>query len=116
MAKVLCAGADRILVETRVLILRGAGHTAVPAMGDHEILAACQEDGFDVVVIGQANMPKRDKQRVLEIVRQHCSDVKVLELYSPATGRSLKSADAWLEVPALVPTDLALHVERLATK
>jgi hypothetical protein len=35
-------------------------------------------------------------------------------LYLPFSGRALKQADGWLEVPARVPTDLAVHVERLA--
>jgi hypothetical protein len=115
MATVLCTGADRVLIETRALILRGAGHIVVPVMGEPELIEACQQNRFDVAVIGQA-ISKVKKQYVFNLVRQHCPTAKILELYSPVHGRALRNADDWLEVPAQVPTDLAAHVEKLAAE
>jgi DNA-binding NarL/FixJ family response regulator len=113
MATVLCTGVDRVLNETRTLILRQAGHAAMCAIEEHEIIAACKEHNFDVVVVGQA-MSDSQKRDLFKVIRQHCGAAKVLELYLPFSGRALKQADGWLEVPARVPTDLAVHVERLA--
>ena len=115
MATVLCTGADRVLIETRALILRGAGHSVVTVMGEPELIAACQQNRFQVAVIGQAISNIR-KQHVYHLVRQHCPSAKILELYSPEHGKTLPDADDWLEVPAQVPSDLAVHVQRLAVK
>jgi hypothetical protein len=115
MATVLCTGADRILIETRNLILRQAGHTAVPAMEEPELVEACTNQKFDVAVIGQA-ISNSQKQRLFHLVRKYCPSARVLELYAPFSGRALPDADDWLEVPARVPADLAVHVERLAAK
>jgi CheY-like chemotaxis protein len=112
MATVLCTGVDRVLNETRALILRQAGHSATWAMDEHEVIHACKEHTFDVVVVGQA-MSDAQKLHIFELVRQHCKSAKILELYLPFSGRALKQADGWLEVPAKVPSDLAVHVERL---
>jgi hypothetical protein len=56
------------------------------------------------------------KQHVFDLIQQHCPTAKVLELYSPELGKALKDADDWLEVPAQFPSDLAVHVQRLAVK
>jgi hypothetical protein len=113
MATVLCTGADRVLIETRTLILRAAGHTVVPALAEPDLIAACTQNRFDVAVVGQA-ISAVQKKRVVSLVRQHCPTAKVLELYSPIRGRSLPDADDWLEVPATIPTDLVEYVEKLA--
>ena len=115
MATVLCTGADRVLNETRALILRGAGHTAISAMNELELIEACTQQRVDVAVIGQA-MPRSEKRYVFRVVRQHCPSAKILELYVPHLGRTLHDADDWLEVPARVPSELVVHVERLAAK
>jgi hypothetical protein len=56
------------------------------------------------------------KQVIADLVREHCSSVKILELYQPHLGRVVSNADAWLEVPAEIPSDLAERVSALATK
>ena len=101
MASVLCTGADPVLLETRKLILEQAGHTVISA------------GKIDVAVIGQS-ISSNNKRIVSSLVRQHCPGAKVLELYRPTEGRIIPDADSWLEVPALVPQDLAIWVERLA--
>jgi hypothetical protein len=115
MATVLCTGADRTLIETRTLILRQAGHTAVPATGEPELAEACAHHNFEIAVIGQL-ISNAQKQRVFHLVRKYCPTVKVLELYAPFSGRALTEADDWLEVPARVPAELAEYVERLVAK
>jgi hypothetical protein len=84
----------------------------MPVMGEPELIAACQENRFDVAVVGQV-ISNVQKQHVFDLVRQHCPTAKVLELYSPVRGVALRDADGWLEVPAQVPTDPAAHVEKL---
>jgi hypothetical protein len=87
----------------------------VPALGEPELVEACTNHKIDVAVMGQL-ISNAQKQRVFDLVRRYCPSVKVLELYAPFSGRALMGADDWLEVPARVPADLALHVERLAAK
>lgn len=99
MARVLCTGVDPVLMKTRQLILENAGHTVVPAMDEQEIKAACSKQKFDVAVIGQS-IASRTKARALELVKEYCPAAKVLELYLPYGARTLKNADAWLEMPA----------------
>lgn len=115
MATVLCTGANRTLVMTRVLILEKAGHKVVPALSEQEVVEACQAQRFDVAVIGQA-VPGPEKRRILHLVRLHCPHARILELYNAATGRVLPEAEDWLEVPATVPENLAEKVAELAAR
>src|SRR5579859_3193743 len=113
MALVLCTGADKALLQTRRFILEAAGHTVVTVTDEKSLLAACETQAFDVAVIGQSTAP-RMKHRIVGLVREHCPDAKVLELYEPHIGRELSDADAWLATPADVPRDLADRVNELA--
>src|SRR5689334_2251545 len=102
-------------MATRAFLLQRAGHTVIPVLSEPELIGACEEYKFHVAVIGQA-ISTRQKQRVFDLIRQHCPSVKVLELYSPATGEVLAEADDWLAVPADVPQDLARRVSALAER
>lgn len=113
MALVLCTGVDRVLLRTRALILEHAGHHVVSVGTEAEVIAACKQHRFDVAVLGQG-MSARQKQQIFEIVRQACGDVRVLELFQRT--KSLPQADAWLEVPAEIPTELADVVSSLAQR
>ncbi len=113
MAFVLCTGVDRGLMNTRRLILQRAGHVVETAIGEEELLAAFSVRQFDIAVIGQM-ISLSEKQRIMRLTRQHCPGVKVLELFSPFTGEQLPDADDWLEVPAMIPYDLATRVSALA--
>ena len=115
MATVLCTGVERSLIMTRVMILESAGHSVVPAAGVKEIIAACAERKFDIAVIGQV-VNSAEKLRIFHLVRKNCPQAKILELYSPHTGKVLKEANAWLEVPTEIPSNLAEHVGALAGK
>jgi DNA-binding NtrC family response regulator len=112
MAKVLCTGWDRSLLETRTLILKSAGHEVHQARSQGEVVSACDQQDFDVAVIGQT-VSNRMKRVVFSFVKEHCRDVKVLELYQPHVGKALEDADSWLEVPADIPSDLAERVGEL---
>jgi hypothetical protein len=115
MALVLCTGVDKALLETRRLILERAGHSVVSASDETSLLNACEKHSFDVAVIGQTVSPNM-KQRVEKLIREHCQNVKVLELYPPHTGKILEDADSWLLVPADIPRELADRVDELANR
>jgi hypothetical protein len=115
VAVVLCSGVDKSVLETRRLILEKAGHTVVTVMDEMTLLNACKKHSFDVAVVGQTLSPKI-KPLVAMLIKQHCPDVKILELYSPHAGKMLEDADSWLVVPADVPQELAQRVNELASK
>jgi len=99
-------------METRKLILEQAGHTVITAQSDEEIIAACRDFRFDVVIIGQGAEAKWKRDWSAH-VREYCPFAKVLEVYMPGTVAAVKDADDWLVSPA-VPTELATRVAALA--
>jgi len=115
MALVLCTGTDKALLHTRQYILETAGHTVVTVTNEIALLAGCKEHTFDVAVIGQSTGPKM-KRRIASLVREHCPEAKVLELYEFHLGREIKDADSWLATPTDVPKDLADRVSELANE
>ena len=115
MALVLCTGVDKVLLETRKLILEAAGHTVITVMDETSLLSACKKHSFDIAVVGQT-VSQKMKHRVATLIKQHCPVVKILELYPPYTGKALDYADMWLLTPADVPHDLADRVNELAEK
>lgn len=115
MAQVLCTGVNPALLTTRKFILERAAHTAVTATNEQELTAACEAHQFDVAVIGQGVSPA-EKRRIASLVRDRCPGTKVLELYSPHTGKMVADADEWLVVPMDVPPDLAVRVTEMAVR
>jgi hypothetical protein len=118
MALVLCAGSNPEAMIARREFLQKAGHRVVTAMNEKELSDACQKYQFEVVVIGQT-LSKSMKQHIVDLIRQHCPDVKVLELYPITMGRAIEDADSWIEAPADVPQEdvpeeLAERVAELA--
>jgi len=113
MAMVLWTGWDQALLDTRSLILQSAGHEVRQAKTQKELVSACEKYQFDVVVIGQTVSLKM-KRLIFSLAKQHCPDVRILELYQPHLGKSLEDADSWLAVPADIPSQLAEEVARLA--
>jgi hypothetical protein len=113
MALVLCTGLDPSVVRTRQLILERAGHVVIPALDEASLITACQQNKFDVAVVGQTVSPKI-KRRIAGLIRESCRDAKLLELYTVSSGRVLEDADSWLEVLADVPQELAARVGALA--
>jgi DNA-binding response OmpR family regulator len=115
MALVLCTGVDPVLLTTRKLILEHAGHKVVTATDELTVKAACEQQAFDVAVIGRA-VSALAKRRLLMVIRRHCPSAQILELYRFNSGRILEDADSWLEVPADVPQELAERVTALAAR
>jgi hypothetical protein len=114
MALVLCTGVDKSLLNTRKLILEAAGHTVITVTDELSLLAVCKKHSFDVAVVGQSTGP-RMKRRIAALIREHCHDAKVLELYEPHMGYVVEDADSRLPTPVDVPKDLADRVDELAT-
>src|SRR5690242_3848735 len=98
MALVLCTGVDKALLQSRRLILEAAGHTVVTVTDEKALLDACKENSFDVAVIGQSTVAQV-KRRICTLVREHCPNVKVLELYQRYTEAILNDADASMVAP-----------------
>ena len=115
MALVLCTGIDRQLMQTRAMLLERAGHKVIAVMGERELIEACARNKFDVAVVGHS-VPPFEKPRVLRLIRQHCPDTKVLELFVQSQGSKLPDADDWLEGPMPHPNDLIDRVAMLAAK
>jgi DNA-binding NtrC family response regulator len=113
MALVLCTGADPEVMKERERMLERAGHTVVMATTERELAAACKENHFDVAIIGQTLKPPM-KQYVVDLIRRHCSSVKILELYPIEDSRTIEDADSWIAVPDSVPPDLPNRVAELA--
>jgi hypothetical protein len=84
-------------------------------MDESSLVDACKKHSFDVAVVGQTVSPLA-KARVAMLVKRHCPNVKILELYPPYTGKVLEDADSWLVVPADVPEGLIDRVNKLAGK
>ena len=73
MALVLCTGVDPSVVRTRQLILERAGHVVVPALDEASLIQACQQNKFDVAVVGQTVSPKI-KRRIAGLIRESCRE------------------------------------------
>jgi ActR/RegA family two-component response regulator len=112
MALILCTGADRRLLTTRQLILERSGHRVMTAVNEQELIEHCHDYTFDLAVIGQSLGPKM-KLHAMDLLREHCPSVKILELYSPYAERALKDADAWMEMPTNGPQDFERVVRAL---
>lgn len=115
MALVLCTGSEAAVMTTRKLILEQAGHTVVMASDDRQVEKACKKHSFDVVVIGQNTSPAV-KQRLVRIIREHCSPARILELHRPFSDKALPDADEWLAMPGEYPGALADAVAGLAQR
>jgi hypothetical protein len=115
MSLVLNTGVYPPLMETRRLVLEHAGHVVITRTQDGEIVKACRNYEFDVVVIGQSAAAPV-KRRIFRLVRKHCKSAKVLELTSPDSGKALEDADSWLEIHPMQPAALLERVALLAGK
>ena len=113
MAVVMCVSTNDTLSQTRQMILESAGHRVLVVRTVSEAKKACAGNKVEVAVIGQG-VPRPERVRVYELLRQECPTAKILELFLPSDGKVLKDADAWLEVPVTTPPQLAERVTELA--
>jgi hypothetical protein len=93
------------------LILERAGHSITQARDLREVVAACRDTIFSVVILGQT-LPAKEKLRVCEVVRRECAGAKILELHT-GLAPELPSADAHLHVATGAPEELADRVNEL---
>jgi ActR/RegA family two-component response regulator len=112
MALILFTGTDPEAMRARQRVLEINGHRVVTALNQTELSAACREYKFDVAVIGQTLGPQM-KQHVVDLVREYCPSVKVLELYPLTSSRTIKDADSWIGGNADVPKELVDRIAQL---
>jgi CheY-like chemotaxis protein len=115
LATVLCTGSDKVLMQTRAMILEQAGHKVIPTMNEKDLVAACKKHRFDVAVIGQG-LSHNMKHKVVGLVRQNCPTARILELFNVSDGRGVHDADDWLLVPHQFPEHLVERVTALAER
>lgn len=111
MANLLCIGISSAAMETRRLILERAGHSVIQVRDIREIVVACRNNTFSVVILGQT-LPAKEKLRVSEVVRRDCAGAKILELHT-GLAPDLPSADAHLQVATGAPEKLVDCVNEL---
>jgi len=87
----------------------------VSVLDESSLIAACEHNKFQVAVVGQS-VSAKVKRRIARMVRENCPNAKLLEIYNLSTGKVLEDADAWLEMLADVPQELAAQVEMLAAR
>lgn len=112
MALVLCTGVDPEATQARRQFLERAGHKTITATNERELAAACKLVRFDVVILGQTLSPKM-KQHVVDLIRQHCPDIKILELYPVSAAHAIEDADSWMETSTDPKQELADRVSEL---
>ncbi len=100
-------------MRTRALILEGAGHKVTNVQGLANLREVCARGKYEVVVIGQA-LNDSDKKDAFAIVRELCSNARVLELFGQTPV--LSAADEWLQIPAAAAGELADRVMALISR
>jgi CheY-like chemotaxis protein len=114
MAKILHVGTNEAVLTTRRAILERAGHQVTLARNMQEVIAGCERESFDVVIVGQS-LPAREKQSVSGTVLERCKGVRVLE-YHDAIAPDVPTAHAHLHVASSSPESLVETVETLTRK
>ena len=86
MARILSISSDETLLRTRELMLRGAAHEIVSAVGPQDGCDACLESHFDLCVIGHS-IPKKDKLAIIECFRDNNPKAQVIALTRAGEAR-----------------------------
>ncbi len=94
MARILSISYDETLLRTRELMLKGAGHTTVSALGYHDGRVACGRGNFDLIIIGHS-IPEKDKVDLIVCFREANPGAQVIALTRAGEHR-LKEVDAYL--------------------
>ena len=79
VARILSISSDETLLRTRELMLRGAAHEIVSAVGSQDGCDACFQSHFDLCVIGHS-IPKNDKLAIIGCFREHNPKALVIAL------------------------------------
>lgn len=112
MAKVIHVGTNEAILAARKTILEKAGHTVALARDLRHVIAACERDTFDVGIIAPT-LPAKEKLRVTDTLRRHCSGIRILEFHDAATP-DIENADAHLRIAETAPERLVETVNQLA--
>ena len=112
MANIIHIGTSEPILTTRKTILERAGHTVTLARDLRAVIAACENQSFDLAIVGQT-LPAMEKLRVSDTLRQKCQGIWVLEFHD-AVKPDLNNADAHLRVAETSPDVFLDTVDRLA--
>ncbi len=94
MARILSVSYDETLLRTRELLLKSAGHKPTSALQHKEAMAACQQTGFDLVIIGHS-IAKADKLEIIECFRRSNPRARVIALTRGSEPR-LREVDHYI--------------------
>ena len=108
MARILSVSYDETLLRTRELMLRGAAHAVVSAVGYHDGQDACLRSQFELCIIGHS-IPKKDKLAIIECFRAHNPQALVIALTRAGEVR-LPEVDTYINPGN--PEELLRAIER----
>jgi DNA-binding response OmpR family regulator len=103
-----------MLMQRRQLVLERNGHSVVGVMDEKALTAACENQTFAVAVISH-KLSARMKQHVALLLRNHCPEIKILELYDTGNGPAIDDADSWIGNP-VVPQELVSRIAALTKR
>jgi len=92
---ILMVGRDRLLMETRSQVLRGAGYTVVASFSPLQAIDKFATGDFDLVLLCHS-IPAGDRERVAGVIREHTSRTPVVSVAS-FDGQYDPFADATIE-------------------
>lgn len=79
MARILSVSYDETLLRTRELLLKSAGQKVTSALQHKEAMKACQQTGYDLVIIGHS-IAKADRLEIIECFRENNPHAPVIAL------------------------------------
>jgi CheY-like chemotaxis protein len=93
---VLSAGSDHVVLATRELILRSAGHIVVSAASIKEAVQQFRDGDFDLIILCHT-LPQKDCQRLICFIRASGSRIPIASV-SGGLGEYDAFADTVLEM------------------
>ena len=109
--RILSVSYDGVLLATRRLLLEGAGHRVVSAMGFAEALSLC-DSHFDLIIMGHS-IPRKDKVAIVAELRRRGCAAPLLSLLRHG-DKPLAEAVEWIEADQ--PQELLKAVSRILKK
>jgi CheY-like chemotaxis protein len=71
VGRILSVSYDEVLMRTRELLLRNAGHRVTSALGFTESIKQCKQGAFDLFILGHS-IPHSDKIELVSAFRGSC--------------------------------------------
>jgi DNA-binding NtrC family response regulator len=69
--RILSVSYDSVLLATRQMLLEQKGYNVTSALGFSEAVEDCQNEGFDLFVLGHS-IPEKDKLHLIKTFRGSC--------------------------------------------